>query len=112
MITHKHEPMAERMSDAADAVKHAWAGARERGEDVVDAARERVESARHKVGDAQDVLADQLESAAAALRHSNNNPVARMARSRPTSTVAVAFAAGALVGVIAGMLVSSMRDES
>jgi len=112
MITHKHEPIAERVSDATDAVKHAWAGAREHGEDVLDAARDRVEVARHKVGDAQDALADQLESAAAALRHSNNNPVARMARNRPTSTVAVAFAAGALVGVMAGILASRMREES
>jgi ElaB/YqjD/DUF883 family membrane-anchored ribosome-binding protein len=110
MITHKNEPIGERITDAADAVKQAWSDAKERGGDVLEAARDKVDGARHKVGDAQDALADQLESAAAAIRHRNHNAVSRMAHDRPMSTVVVAFAVGAVVGALAGMVVSSRNE--
>jgi ElaB/YqjD/DUF883 family membrane-anchored ribosome-binding protein len=111
MITPKREPMAERISDAADAVKHAWEGARERGAEAVDAARDKAETVRHKVGDAQDALADQLESAADALRRSSSKPVRRMARDRPMSTILVAFAAGFIAATLAGVVMNATRDE-
>ena len=112
MFTHQDTP-AERVAEARDAVKHAWSGAKERGADVMDAAREATETVRHKVGEAGDALADQLEHAATALRrHGSVGPVTRLARERPVPTVAAAFVAGALIGALAGLLLTSIRDES
>jgi ElaB/YqjD/DUF883 family membrane-anchored ribosome-binding protein len=112
MITRKGEPVAERVSNAADAVKHAWGEARDRGSDVVDAAREKVDHARAKVGDAQDALADQLESAAKALRRRNSEwPITRMTRDRPVSAIMVAFAVGALAGAVAGIMVAASEED-
>jgi ElaB/YqjD/DUF883 family membrane-anchored ribosome-binding protein len=112
MITQKKEHMTDRLNDAADTVKQAWSDARDRGAEVLDAAREKVEDAREKIGQTQDSLADQLEAAATALRrHDNQGRIARMARNRPLPSVVVAFAAGALVGVVGSMLLSGSREE-
>ena len=113
MFTERPEPVSERIADARDAVKHAWTGARERGSDALETAREVTDTVRHKVGEAGDALADQLEHAAVALRrHGNLGTVSRLARERPVPTIAAAFAAGALVGALAGLLLSSMREDS
>jgi len=111
MITSKREGMAERVTDAADAVKDAWTGARERGADAVETAKSTISNVRNKVGDAQDTLADQLEAAAEALRRSARNPVSRMARERPVSTVVLAFAAGVVAATLAGVLINATNND-
>lgn len=111
MITQKRE-VTDRINDAADTVKQAWSDARDRGAEVLEAARETVDGAREKLGQTQDSLADQLEAAAAAIRrHNNEGALSRMARNRPLPSVLVAFAAGALVGVVGGMLLGGSNDD-
>ena len=107
------EEISDRIAKAEGAVTEALGSARERGAQVVDAVRDRARDARHAAAGAGESLAAELEQTAAALRrHSgHSNPVTRMARERPGSTVTAAFIAGALVGVLAGMLVNNMRDE-
>jgi len=107
------EEISERIAKAEGAVSDALGSARERGAQVVDAVRDRARDARHVAADAGESLASELEQAAAALRRhgGHSNPVTRMARERPGSAVTAAFVAGALVGVLAGMVVSNMRDE-
>lgn len=112
MISHKRDQMTDRLNDAADAVKQAWSGARERGADVIDAAKDTVDSARDKMESAHDSLADQLETTAKALRrYSEKGPIARAARARPLPTVMVAFAAGAVLGLLGSVLLSAMRED-
>jgi ElaB/YqjD/DUF883 family membrane-anchored ribosome-binding protein len=112
MITQKREQMTDRLNDAADTVKEAWSNARDRGAEVLDAAREKVDGAREKLGQTQDSLADQLEAAAAAIRrHNKEGPISRMTRDRPLPAVVVAFAAGALLGVVGAMLLSGGGED-
>jgi hypothetical protein len=112
MISQKREQMTDRLNDAADTVKQAWSDARDRGAEVIDAAREKVEGAREKLGQTQDSLADQLEAAAAAIRHHNNEGrLTRMTRDRPVPAVVIAFAAGALAGVVGAMLLGGSHEE-
>jgi ElaB/YqjD/DUF883 family membrane-anchored ribosome-binding protein len=115
MMSHAREHLADRLTDAADAVRKVLNDANERRADAVGATREAMDAARTRFDSAQVSLAEQLETAAAALRrNAGANPMSRFTREQPVRAVAVAFSAGAVLGVLGllgGLVLLGSRED-